>query len=68
MWKRRAAWWTLGQVAGVEPTHKGAARASRPGVVGRTGSAGTQREAGSRVGESLRTGGCTVKCVTGYLQ
>src|SRR6266852_3707224 len=49
--KRREAWWTFGQVDGVEPTKNTAARAIRPGVLWSTGSVGTQSEAGSRCGE-----------------
>jgi len=49
------ALWTFGQVDGVEPTHKAAERALRPGVLWRKGSFGTQSEEGSRFVESMMT-------------
>jgi transposase len=59
--KRRAALWTFGQLAGVEPTNKTAERAIRPGVLWRKGSFGTQSEAGSRFVESMLTVVTTLK-------
>src|SRR5713101_5751769 len=53
--KRREALWTFVQVDGVEPTHKAAERALRPGVLWRKGSFGTQSEEGSRFVESMMT-------------
>jgi len=53
--KLRQAWLTLVRHAGVEPTHKAAERALRPGVLWRKGSFGTQRAAGSRFVEAMRT-------------
>ena len=52
---RREAWWTCVQIDGVEPTPHPAERSSRPGVLGRKGSCGTQREEGSRCVESMMT-------------
>ena len=59
--KRREAWWTFVQVAGVEPTNTVAERSIRPGVLWRKGSFGTQSEAGSRFVESLMTVVATLK-------
>lgn len=53
--KRREALWTFVQVAGVEPTNNAAERSSRPGVLWRKSSFGTQSEEGSRFVESMRT-------------
>jgi hypothetical protein len=53
--KRREAWWTFGQVAGVAPTNNTAERSLRPGGRGRKGRFGTQREQGSRFVESMMT-------------
>jgi transposase len=53
--KRREALWTFVQVEGVEPTNNTAERASRPGVLWRKGSFGTQSAAGSRFVESMMT-------------
>jgi transposase len=58
---RRAAWWTCVQVEGGEPTKNTAERSIRPGVQGRKGRFGTQREEGSRCVASLRTGVATRK-------
>lgn len=46
---------TCGRVEGLEPTHKTAARAIRPGVLWRQGSCGTQRAQGSRCVETMMT-------------
>jgi len=59
--KRRAALWTFGQVAGVEPTNTAAECAIRPGVLWRKGSFGTQSAAGSRFVESMMTVVATLK-------
>ena len=59
--KRRAAWWTFVQMAGVEPTNKVAERSMRPGVRWRQGSFGTQSEPGSRFVESMMTVVATLK-------
>jgi len=53
--QRREALWTFVQVAGVEPTTNAAERSSRPGVLWRKGSFGTQSAAGSRFVESMMT-------------
>jgi len=53
--KRREAWWTFVQVAGVEPTNNAAERSIRPGVLWRKGSGGTQSAAGARCVESMLT-------------
>ena len=53
--KRREALGTCGQGAGVAPTQQAAERASRPGGRWRPGRVGTQRAAGSRGVDSLRT-------------
>jgi hypothetical protein len=50
--QRREALGTCVQVDGVEATNNTAARALRPGVLGRTGSLGTQSEEGARFVES----------------
>ena len=59
--KRREALWTFVQVEGVEPTNNAAERASRPGVLWRKGSFGTQSEEGSRFIESMMTAVATLK-------
>jgi hypothetical protein len=59
--QRREALWTCVQVVGVEPTNHAAERAIRPGVLWRKGSFGTQREAGSRVVDSMLTVGSTLQ-------
>ena len=59
--KRREAWWTFVQVAGVEPTNNTAERSLRPGVRWRKGSFGTQSEKGSRFVESMMTIVTTLK-------
>jgi len=51
----RHALWTCVHLAGVEPTHKTAERAIRPGVLWRKGSFGTHSAPGSRFVESMRT-------------
>jgi transposase len=53
--KRRAALWTFVPVEGVEPTKNAAERSSRPGVLWRKGSFGTQSAEGSRFVESMMT-------------
>ena len=53
--QRREALWTFVQVAGVEPTTNAAERSSRPGVLWRKGSVGTQSVAGSRFVERMMT-------------
>jgi transposase len=59
--KRREAWWTCVQVAGVEPTKNTAERAIRPGVLWRKGRLGTQSAEGSRFVESMLTVGATLQ-------
>jgi transposase len=59
--KRREAWWTFVQVAGVEPTNNTAERSIRPGVLWRKGSFGTQSAEGSRFVESMMTVVATLK-------
>jgi transposase len=59
--KRRQAWWTFVQVAGVEPTNNTAERSIRPGVLWRRGSFGTQSAEGSRFVESMLTVVTTLK-------
>jgi transposase len=59
--KRREAWWTFGQVDGVEPTHHTAESALRPGVLWRQGSFGTQSEEGSRFVANMLTVVATLK-------
>jgi transposase len=49
------ALWTFARVDGVEPTNNGAERALRPAVLWRTGSFGSDSEAGSRFAERLLT-------------
>jgi hypothetical protein len=49
------ALWTCVRVEGVEPTNNAAEWAIRPGILGRKGSFGTQRAAGSRFVEALLT-------------
>jgi hypothetical protein len=46
--KRRATWWTVVQVEGVESTHNTAERSIRPGVPRCNIRVGTQSEVGSR--------------------
>ena len=53
--KRRHALGLFVRQADVEPTHNAAARAIRPGVLGRTGSFGTQSPEGSRGVEVIMT-------------
>jgi transposase len=53
--KRRQARWTFVRHAGVDPPTNAAERASRPGVLWRKGSFGTQRADGSRFVEAMRT-------------
>jgi len=55
------ALWTFGRVEGVEPTNNAAERASRPGVLWRTGSFGTQRAQGARFVEAMMTVVATLK-------
>ena len=50
-----AALWTFVEVDGVEPTNNAAERAVRPAVLWRTGSFGTQSDAGARFVERLLT-------------
>jgi transposase len=52
---RRQAGWTVVRHAGVEPTHKAAERAIRPGVLWRKGSFGPQSPDGSRFVETMMT-------------
>jgi transposase len=59
--KVSAALWTCVRGEGVEPTHHAAERASRPGVLGRTGRLGTQRANGSCFVEAMMTVGATLK-------
>jgi hypothetical protein len=59
--QRRAAWWTFGQVAVVEPPHTAAERARRPGGRWRQGSCGPQCAAGSRCGDRMLTVGATLQ-------
>ena len=49
------ALWTFARVEGVEPTNNVAERALRPAVLWRTGSFGSDSEAGSRFAERLLT-------------
>lgn len=55
------AWWTFVHLAGVEPTHKPAERAMRPGGRWRTGRVGTPRAQGSRCVEAMMTVLATLK-------
>jgi transposase len=59
--KRRPALWTFVRHAGVEPTNTAAERASRPAVLWRQGSFGTQSPEGSRFGEAMMTVVTTLK-------
>ena len=59
--KRREALWTFVQIEGVEPTNNTAERSSRPGVLWRKGSFGTQSAEGSRFVESMMTVVATLK-------
>ena len=57
----RQGLWTFVRHAGVQPTHHAAERASRPGVLWRKGSFGTQSADGSRIVEALMTVVATLK-------
>ena len=59
--KRRQALWTFVRHDGVEPTNNAAERASRPGVLWRKGSFGTQSAEGSRCVETMMTIVATLK-------
>jgi transposase len=59
--KRRQALWTFVRHAGVEPTHKAAERAIRPGGLWRKGSFGTRSPEGSRFVETMMTVVATLK-------
>ena len=59
--KRRQALWTCVRHEGVEPTNNAAERASRPGVLWRKGSFGTQSADGSRFVEAMMTVAATLK-------